>query len=119
MDNNTTMLLQQLATKLGTTVEQLWAILLAGQRTTAMVDFALAFFSLLALGICLFLGHKCWQKISGCGYIDDVPFIILLSALIVATFFLMIAAPVNFFNGLELILNPQYAALHEIMRLLK
>ena len=125
MNDNLTALLEKLATKLGTTAEHLWRILLVQAKvsaTNSLIFLLLAIFS----GILLYRFHK-WlayadpkAQYSTSRYDDNgelyVP-LILIPALMWGVFSLCILFDIsNIINGY---FNPEYWALEKVLDTIK
>jgi hypothetical protein len=116
MNENTTKLLEQLAEKLGTTIDKVWGILVAQAKIDAYQDFI---WSLVFTVITLFLARmawNCWRL--GTRKDEDEPKfisgILVIVGLITGSFI------VGFLlNGISSLLNPEYWALNQILSKLK
>jgi len=121
MEQDITKLLEQLAVKLGTTVEFLWGILVKQQYIDSIVNFFIVIiFSIVSIICYKKLMPKILEFNCKKGMYDDVSkrtcwlivywafqgilFIVILILLIV---------------GIQLLLNPEYYALKEILQVIK
>ena len=107
MNETITTMLQTLAEKLGTTVEYLWIVLVAAQRSQGIL---LALESLIVLAVGGFFGHKLVNNSDDDDGISAVGYILYVVAI-------AISIPLLHYATLRLT-NPEYAALQEILRLL-
>lgn len=115
MNGQTLNALRDLAAKLGTTADQIWTILVAGQRTNAILDLVCAGFFILAAGI---LGLLAW-KFRNHTYECDGARIPLLCILGGFSALMIVGASAWIYGAIKYAINPQYNALMELLRLLK
>ena len=122
MNNETIVMLERLAQKLGTTSEYLWAVLLKQATITGVMNL-FYFFAMLAAGYILFRIHlKLAKEVPdkygrGSSLYDDNDNYEI--AMIVATLIWGGAFLITFFvslnNGIIAIIHPEYWALHQIL----
>ena len=109
MDENTRILIEQLAAKLGTTADALWQILVQQAFISGIGNLI----GCLVI-ICILLVWIRYQKKTE--FEDENPFPYVAWALVlIAT---VIGLPIFLYSAISCFLNPEYFALSEIMRLL-
>ena len=125
MNENTTLMLQQLAAKLGTTTEYLWGILLRQAPIDATINLIQ---SLLILVYCFFIykKHKSLSEVKDYNgykergydhYNDNVSILMIIGCVVgIILLFAMFFTVDNVINGY---FNPEYWSLNKILNAVK
>jgi hypothetical protein len=111
MNKETRELLEQLAAKLGTTVDHLWQVLIAQARVEAISEciiFGVIFLLLIPAWIVSF---KCYKKNK-----DDFDSGVIFMPVGAVTLFFLIVLCMSFTGIITGFYNPEYFALKEILR---
>jgi len=124
MNEQTTKLITDLASKLGTTTEYLWGVLIKQALYSAITDLAFLIFSVI-YGFVLYKVYKwlCEPVDEGGRYTrfdeheDNVVMPFAIASIIFIVF--LIVNIINFPNIIAGLFNPEYWALHEILKQLK
>lgn len=117
MNEKTTQLIEQLAQKLGTTVEYLWSILLKQAFVDATTRLIIVICTII-LGIILYKTHKSFSKKNSNGYTsyDNKGYFIEIMVISTVLFVVFILGSINcipyIINGY---FNPEYWALCKIL----
>lgn len=120
MDDKTTQLLTDLATKLGTTAEYLWGVLVRQAYVNFWANVAYDVITIIAVCLTYKLITKAISYFSNLND-DDEPKLVahmIVTVLVgIVTIILTIASLCNFDDMMTSILNPEYWALHQILHL--
>lgn len=114
MDQNTAKLLEQLSHQLGTTSEYLWGILLKQAPISAAISiFQIALIA--GFGVILYKIHMLCKNNDSYDESDHIRMLMVILAFVEILFIILglILIVPNILNGF---LNPEYWALHEIMK---
>lgn len=99
--------LMQVATQLGTTLPQLWEIMIRQQYVEAFQSFAL-------LGICLFIALVSFRhKKVVIDFIYDTEFLGIMIVIIYSS--ILTVASITSFEGIGQLINPEYYAIKDIV----
>lgn len=117
MDDQTTKALQELASKLGTTVTYLWHILIRQAFITGMKHLIFYFFVVI-IGVVLFKLHKKFSKPGGKYEGGDAPELVKCPMIVFFIFWLILVGGsiATMSATIDCFFNPEYWALNEIMK---
>jgi hypothetical protein len=110
MNETTARLIEELAAKLGTTVDQLWGVLLRQAPIAATVNIVVF------LAWAFFLAAV-WRKVRGIGD-EDIRFIVGCIMLVLA-FLTLLVVGCELSNVVSGLVNPEYWAVRELARMLR
>lgn len=117
MNENTDKLIRDLALKLGTTAEYLWAVLVQQALVSAIAD--LIFIILLSIFWIVFYSlHRRYTREDKYYDSDTLGFVVGLIGGVIGLF-TIVAVPIFFFDMINGFFNPKYWALKEILSTLK
>ncbi len=126
--NDITPVLEKLAAKLGTTVEHFWPLFVYQQKINAIVALAILALSFLVLGSAWAWafykvnktfwgnGRDDFPKYAWGEFFDDYPWFVVVAILTIITFTASLFVSVESITAL---LNPEYAAIQDLLRMVK
>ncbi len=117
MNDKMTDLIAQLAAKLGTTADNVWAILIQSQQVLGLLDLAVC---LVCLVIAAAAVRMTWWACHHDDWESDMliwPVVVVITSVMIG-FIALISAVVNGYDGILELVAPQYTALQEVLHLL-
>lgn len=114
MDDNTAKLLEQLAAKLNTTAEHLWAVMVRQARIEFYSDLVLCVLFVIGAVASLRFAKLCWRKIE-----DDQEWMVGVIGFYIAAFALTLTTVIFIPLMITEYLNPEYWALQQILHEIK
>jgi hypothetical protein len=115
MTDETTKLIQQLAEKLGTTADHLWAVLVRQAPISCTIDLITTIASLIAAPLLAWLATRAMQKADD-GEEAQVPIAIAFGIVAVMAGLIAAVAVCSLGNTLSGFFNPEYWALKQVLK---